>query len=56
MEGNLVSKDISVSATVRGPDGNTSQKNYLITVQRAVVKAAAGERNGKWIITDVKPA
>ena len=27
MDGNLVSKDISVTATVRGPDGATSQKN-----------------------------
>ena len=56
MDGALVSKDISVAATVRGPDGATSQKNYLVTVQRAVVKAATGERNGKWIITAIKPA
>jgi hypothetical protein len=56
MEGNLVSKDISVAATVRGPDGATSQKNLVVTAQRAVVKGASGERNGKWIITSVKPA
>ena len=56
MNGNLVSKDISVTATVRGPDGATSQKNMVITAQRAVVKAATGERNGKWIITAIKPA
>jgi hypothetical protein len=56
LDGNMVSKDISVAATVRGPDGATSQKNYVITVQRAVVKSATGERAGKWIITGVKPA
>ena len=56
LEGNMVSKDINVAATVRGPDGATTQKNYVITVQRAVVKGASGERNGKWIITAVKPA
>jgi hypothetical protein len=57
MDGNLVSKDISVAATVRGPDGATSQKNLVVTVQRAVVKNAnGGDRNGKWIITSVKPA
>lgn len=56
MNGNLASKDISVTATVRGPDGATSQKNYLVTVSRAVVKGPNGDRNGKWIITAVKPA
>jgi len=56
MNGNLVSKDISVTATVRGPDGTTSQKNFVVTVMRAVVKGASGDRNGKWIITSVKPA
>ena len=56
MDGNLVSQDVSVAATVRGPDGATTQKNYLVTVQRAVVKGANGERNGKWVITAVKPA
>ena len=56
MDGTLASKDINVSATVRGPDGNTSQKNYVITVQRAVVKGKTGDRNGKWIVTSVKPA
>ncbi len=56
MNGVLVSKDVSVAATVRGPDGATTQKNYLVTVQRAVVKAASGERNGKWVITGIKPA
>jgi hypothetical protein len=56
MDGNLVSKDISVTATVRGPDSATSQKNFLVTAQRAVVKGPNGDRNGKWIITAVKPA
>lgn len=56
MNGNLVSKDVSVAATVRGPDGATSQKNYLVTVQRAVVKGATGDRNGKWVISGIKPA
>ncbi len=56
LNGNLVSKDISVTATVRGPDNASSQKNYVLTAQRAVVKGANGERNGKWIITGIKPA
>lgn len=57
LDGTLVSKDISISASVRGPDGGaTTQKNYVMTVQRAVVKSDKGERTGKWIITAMKPA
>ncbi len=56
LNGTLVSKDISIRATVRGVDGATSEKNYLMTVQRAVVKGPTGEREGKWIITEIKPA
>jgi hypothetical protein len=56
MNGNMVSKDITIDATVKAPDGATSQKQLVMTVQRAVVKTATGERNGKWIITSIKPA
>ena len=56
LNGTMVSKDISIAATVRAPDGSTSQKNYVITTQRAVVKGPNGDRNGKWIITAIKPA
>ena len=52
LNGDLVSKDITVAATVRGPDGATSQKNLVLTMQRAVLK----DKNGKWIITAIKPA
>ena len=56
LDGTLVSKDISVKAQVRDAAGATSEKNLLITVQRAVVKSDKGERQGKWIITSIKPA
>ena len=56
MDGTMVSKDITVQATVRGADGTTSQKNYVITARRAVVKGASGERQGRWIITGLKSA
>ncbi|MEO5740828.1 MAG: hypothetical protein ABIS29_09575 [Vicinamibacterales bacterium] len=55
LNGTLVSKDISVKATVKGADGSTSEKNYVMTAQRAVVKTDKGERQGKWIITAIKP-
>ncbi len=56
LNGTLVSKDISVTATVRGADGATSEKKYVMTAQRAIVKTDKGERQGKWIITAIKPA
>ncbi len=56
MDGTMVSKDITIAATVKAPDGATSQKNYVITAQRAVVKGKEGDRQGRWIITGIKPA
>jgi hypothetical protein len=56
MDGTMVSKDITIAATVKAPDGGTSQKNYVITAQRAIVKGKEGDRQGRWIITGIKPA
>jgi hypothetical protein len=56
LNGTLVSKDISVRAQVRDASGATTEKNYVMTVQRAVVKSDKGDRTGKWIITAIKPA
>jgi hypothetical protein len=56
LDGTMVSKDITVAATVRDASGATTQKNFVITAQRAVVKGAQGERQGRWIITGLKPA
>ncbi len=56
LNGTLVSKDITVKAQVKDAAGATVEKNYVMTVQRAVVKTDKGERLGKWIITAIKPA
>jgi hypothetical protein len=56
MDGTMVSKEITVAATVRGADNQTTQKNYVVTAMRAVVKGKEGERQGRWIITGIKPA
>ena len=56
LNGNLVSKDISVTANVRDAAGATASKNYVMTAQRAVVKTDKGDRQGKWVITGIKPA
>ena len=56
LNGTLVSKDITVKAQVKDAAGATVEKSYVMTVQRAVVKTDKGERQGKWIITAIKPA
>lgn len=55
LDGNLISKDVTADATVKAPDGSTSQKQLVVTLSRAVVKGANGERAGTWIVTAVKP-
>ena len=56
MNGTLVSKDITVKAQVKDAAGAIAEKNFVMTAQRAVVKTDKGERQGKWIITAIKPA
>ena len=54
-DGELVSKDVSIAAPVKLPSGQTAQKNYVVTMQRAVLHADK-ELTGRWIITAIKDA
>jgi hypothetical protein len=54
-DGELVSKDVSISAPVKLPSGQTAQKNYVVTMQRAILQADK-EMTGRWIITSIKDA
>ena len=56
VEGQMESKDVMVDATVKAPNGSTSKKQLVVTLQRAVIKTPQGDKNGKWIITAVKAA
>ena len=49
----LVTKDVTVQAPVRMPDGSTTEKTLVVTMQRARL---TGDREieGRWIITAVK--
>jgi hypothetical protein len=51
----MVSKEVTVTAPVRLPSGETVQKTYIITMQRAILK---GDKDitGRWIITGYKDA
>ena len=52
----MESKDVTIDANVKAPDASTSKKQLVVTMQRAVIKTPQGDKNGKWIITSVKPA
>ena len=52
-DGELVSKDVAVEASVRQTNGQSVRKTLVVTMQRAVIKANP-EVTGKWIITSVK--
>lgn len=49
-DGEIVSKDVTVSAPVRMPSGETVDKTLVLTLQRAVLKGDK-EINGRWIVT-----
>ena len=49
----LVMKDITVSASVKQPGGQTIKKTLVVTMQRAILKGDR-EITGRWVITSVK--
>ncbi len=52
-DGEMASKEITVSASMKLPSGQSVQKPLVVTMQRAVLK---GDKimTGRWIITGVK--
>jgi len=55
--GDLIEKDITIDARVKLPDGQTVQKNLVVTASRTVMKNEKGETlTGRWIVTNVKDA
>ena len=55
-DGEMLSKDVTVDATVRQPDGFSTRKTYIVTLQRAALKGPQGEIDGRWIVTNMKEA
>ncbi len=53
-DGELVTKDVTISATVKSPDNQSAQKQLVVTLHRAEVKGAAGARLGRWLVTGIK--
>jgi hypothetical protein len=56
-EGVMATKDMSISANVRMPDGQSVRKNLVVTLQQARLKDDKGaDIIGKWIITKITEA
>jgi hypothetical protein len=56
-DGQISTKEITINATVRTPQGQTTTKPMKALLQRAVVKNEKGEDlKGRWIVTSVAPA
>lgn len=52
-DGELLSKDVTVAAKIK--KGTTvTDKTLVVTMEKANIKGPVGEREGRWIITDIK--
>lgn len=56
VDGQMEMKTVALDASVKAPDGTSSKKNLVVTMQRAVIKTDKGDKAGKWVFTSVKPA
>jgi hypothetical protein len=54
MEVEVISKDVTVNAQVKSPDGQTAPKTLVFTFQRAVGKKDGQTTEGRWMITGLK--
>ena len=55
-DGEVESKDYTISANILTPDGKRVTKTLVITLQQVRLKGDKGDINGKWIITKIAPA
>jgi hypothetical protein len=55
-QGDLVAKDVTVNAQVRMPDGQTTSKTLVLTLERVSGTMAGQQREGRWIITRIQGA
>jgi hypothetical protein len=55
VDGELVSKDVTIDADVKLPNGQTRKKTLVVTLQRAELTGDK-PRTGRWIVTQIKEA
>jgi hypothetical protein len=51
MDVELITKEVTVNAQVRTPEGQTTPRTFVFTFQRAVGNSGGQTREGRWIIT-----
>ena len=51
--GDLVTKEVTISAPVELPSGQTSQRTFVVTMQRGIPKGDKAIA-GRWLITGIK--
>jgi hypothetical protein len=51
--GEIVRKDVQIDADIRMPEGQTTRKPLIVTLERAVGTLAGTPREGRWIITRI---
>lgn len=56
--GTVASKDVTVSAQVRMPNGSTQTKNLIVTMEKVTLNGASNGQplEGRWVVTGVKGA
>jgi hypothetical protein len=54
MDVEVITKDVTVNADVRSPDGQTMPRTIVFTLQRAVGKRDGQTTEGRWIIKEMK--
>lgn len=52
-DGELLTKDVAIAASVKDPQGQTSDKTLTVTLARAVGMQGGATREGRWIITKI---
>ena len=58
MDGELIEKDVTGRAAVRGPDGQATEKMLVVTLTRAEMRDGGSQEAtlGRWIVRRVRPA
>lgn len=60
-DGELMTKELTIDAKVKMPDGTTAQKQFVFTIQQATLKGVPGrdgnaaDLTGRWVITKYEP-
>ncbi|HEY8535340.1 MAG TPA: hypothetical protein VIL25_02790 [Vicinamibacterales bacterium] len=56
LDGELISKDVRIRATVRPPEGSPVERSYRVRMQRVEMKDSQGQTlSGRWIVTSIEP-